>query len=119
MASLSADAGTLTLALTRAEKLQALHSDIAVPMSHVVSIEPVADLWSHLRGIRAPGTGIPRRLLLGTTRYQGGRDFCIARVNTAGIVVTLRDEPFARLLVSVPSLDAAVDTVHTLNAHRA
>ena len=119
MARLHADSGSLTLALTRAEKLQALHSDITVALDHVVSIEPVADLWSHLRGIRAPGTGIPRRILLGTTRYQGGRDFCIARYNTAGIVVTLCDEQFTRLLVSAASLDAAVDTVHSLNAQRA
>jgi len=118
MASLQADSDTLTLVLSRAEKLQALHSDLTVPLVHVVSIEPVADLWSQLRGIRAPGTGIPRRLLLGTTRYQGGRDFCIARFNTAGIVVTLRDEAFSRLLVSTPSLDAAVETVHHLNAWR-
>lgn len=118
MASVRADSGTVTVALTRAEKLQALHGDIQVPLAHVVAIEPVSDLWSHLRGIRAPGTGIPRRLLVGTTRYQGGRDFCVARANTAGVILSLRDEAFNRVLVSTSSMDTAIAIAHDLNAQR-
>lgn len=108
MAHLLVVGDTLTLLLSRAEKLQTLHSDIEVPLAHVVAVDPAHDLWPHLRGIRAPGTGIPRVLLLGTLRFKNGRDFCIAYHGKPGVIVRLRDEKYERLLIATESFDAAV-----------
>lgn len=108
MAQLEIADGTLHLLLSRAEKLQTLHSDIDVALDHVVAVDPAHDLWPHLRGIRAPGTGIPRVLLLGTMRFKHGRDFCIAYHGKPGVIVRLRDEKYERLLVATESFDAAV-----------
>ena len=108
MAQVQITAGVLSLLLSRAEKLQTLHSDIEVPLDHVVAVDPAQDLWPHLRGIRAPGTGIPRVLLLGTMRFKQGRDFCIAYYGNPGVIIRLRDEKYERLLVATESFDAAV-----------
>jgi hypothetical protein len=36
-----------------------MHGDIRVPLSAVTSVRAVDDPWPELRGIRAPGTGLP------------------------------------------------------------
>ena len=94
--------------LFRSEKLQTLHSDLEAPLTHVVSVDPAHDLWPHLRGVRAPGTGIPRLLLLGTMRFKTGRDFCIAYAGRPGVIIRLREQKYERLLVATDSFEAAV-----------
>ena len=108
MAQVQVVGDQLHLLLSRAEKLQTLHSDIEVPLANVVAVDPAHDLWPHLRGIRAPGTGIPRVLLLGTMRFKTGRDFCIAYYGKPGVIIGLRGEKYERLLVATDSFEAAV-----------
>lgn len=118
MAQVVIASGTLRVVLSRAEKLQTLQSDIDVPLSHVVAVDPVHDLWPHLRGIRAPGTGIPRLLLLGTLRFKSGRDFCIAYFGKPGVIIGLRDEKYERLLVATESFDAAVAVANLVDQEK-
>ena len=98
---LSTEAG-LTLRLSRWEKAGALHGDLQVPWSQVASVSHVEDLWRELRGMRAPGTGIPEVIMLGTTRGRGWKDFCAVYRHRPGSVVVLREGPFARWLVTGP-----------------
>jgi len=106
MAHVSIDADLLHVQLEKAEQLGALHGGLDIPLEHVASARTVADLWSELKGLRAPGTGIPGVIMLGTTRYDGKKDFCAVYKHRPGIVIELRDEAFARVLVSLPETDA-------------
>ena len=81
------------------ESLGALHRPVRVPLESVVSVEPSESLRSRLRGLRAPGTGIPGVVALGTWRYSGGKDFA-AVYRGRGVVVELSGAPWQRLLVS-------------------
>lgn len=119
MAQLHVAGAALKLLLSRAEKLQTLHSDFEVPLEHVVAVDPAHDLWPHLRGIRAPGTGIPRVLLLGTLRFKNGRDFCIAYHGKPGVIIRLRDERYERLLIATESFDAAVAVAEEVDRAKA
>ncbi len=56
--------------------------------------------FGELRGVRAPGTGVPGRIALGTWRYRGGKDFAALYGGKPAVIVHLRDAPFRRLLVS-------------------
>jgi len=56
MAELRAEGDQLVLHLTAAEHLEGAHGDIVVPMSSISTMRESDDLWSELRGIRAPGT---------------------------------------------------------------
>ena len=69
--------GTLILELSRREKIFAFHGNPRANASDVVSITESTNPWSKevLRGVRAPGTGIPYVVLLGTMRFSGGKDF--------------------------------------------
>ena len=109
MAHLELDATMLRLRLSRLERLAGLHKDIEVPVAEVARVRAVDDAWSELRGIRAPGTGIPRVLMIGTTRSKGVKDFCVARGRGPAVVVELSSGEFSRLVVSDPDAAATVD----------
>ena len=92
--------------MSRLERLGALHVDIEVPRSSMTAVEVVPDGIKALRGMRAPGTGIPGYLMLGTTRGSFGRDFCAVKGHGPALVVSLRDQAFSRLLVSTSDATA-------------
>ena len=60
-----------------------------------------------MRGIRAPGYGMPRHRLLGTWRSHGEKDFVDVRYGTPGVVVELAaGQPFSRLVLTVDDPEA-------------
>ncbi len=75
MARLMREDRDLVLRLSPIEKLGGLHGDIRVPLEAVQDVSVRRQPFGELRGIRAPGTGLPRRIALGTWRYRGGKDF--------------------------------------------
>jgi hypothetical protein len=108
VATLRVDAAGLRVELTRGERIGAVRRrDVVASPTQLVDAQPVGDVWEHLRGFRAPGTGFPGRIMLGTTRYEGRKDFCVVGRHGPGLVVELRDHEFARVLVSMPSEQAA------------
>jgi hypothetical protein len=100
VATLRSDGEHLVLALRPLEKLAALHGDVRVPLDRVRSVRKV-DPWRSLRGLRAPGTGIPHLVAYGTFRSRNGKDFAAVKGKGAAVLVELdARKPFARLLVS-------------------
>lgn len=100
MATLHCEADELVLRLSPREKLGALHGDVRGPLKSVRDVA-VSDTPFHaLRGLRAPGTALPRRIALGTWRYRGGKDFAALDRGKSAVIVSLQDAPFGRLLVS-------------------
>lgn len=88
----------LRLRLTRLERLLALHADIEVPWSAVTGLEVVPDAYAAIAGVRAPGLGLPHRLL-GTWRTADGPEFVDVTGRLPGVRIGLRDQPFVSLLV--------------------
>ncbi|MEA2185030.1 MAG: hypothetical protein QOK16_41 [Solirubrobacteraceae bacterium] len=106
MATLTPDDDSLLLRLSTLEKLGALHGDVRVALSAVQAIDAVQHPFRELRGIRAPGTGLPGQIALGTWRYRGGKDFVAIYRGKPGLIVRVRGAPFQRLLVSADEPDA-------------
>lgn len=88
------------LSLNGWEQLGSLHADIKIPLRHITKTEITENPWQILRGMRAPGTGIPGIIMLGTMRRKGLKDFCAIYRRRPAIVVHLRDEAFQRLIVT-------------------
>jgi hypothetical protein len=97
--------------LSAMEKLGALRSDVRVPMSAIVSCRVSTDPWSELRGVRAPGTGLPGVIALGTRRGGGIRDFSAVYRQTPAVVVELKGADFDRLVVSSEDADAVCRSI--------
>lgn len=95
--------GVLTLKLSALEKIGALHGDISVARNQLVAKTEVPNPWTrkHLRGFRAPGTGFPFLIMLGTMRFKGGKDFCAIYKRTPAVIYEFADASFKRWVVSI------------------
>ena len=73
------------------------------------------DPYSALRGIRAPGTGVPRMCAYGVRLMTGGRpDFAAVHGRGPAVRVELGpDAPFGRLLVTVDDPQTEVAALQT------
>ena len=93
----------LLLELSFWERVGALHSSPRVSLSAVTKIEFIENLWSKevLRGVRAPGTGIPYVVLLGTMRGCSYRDFTAIKGRGTGIEICLNEGPFERWIFTL------------------
>jgi hypothetical protein len=112
MATLRSEDGELVLALSRLERMGALHGDLRVPLDAVERVVVSVDPWGEVRGLRAPGTGVPGWIALGTWRRRGGKDFvALYRRGRPGVVVHLRDSPFKRLIVSADDAAAVAASI--------
>jgi hypothetical protein len=93
----------LILELSFWERVGAFHSSPRVAISAVTKIEFVEKLWSNevLRGMRAPGTGLPFVVLLGSMRGRKYCDFTAIRGRAAGVVITLSEGQFQRWIFTL------------------
>ncbi len=105
MASLIVEGADLVVKMSDLEKAEAMHIDIHVPLAKVHEVRAVADAWPELRGIRAPGTGIPYVIAVGTRRGSFGKDFAAVHGRGAAVVVDLEGADYSRLVVTTPDAE--------------
>ncbi len=93
------------------EKAEGVHGDIRVPLSAVRAVRSVDEPWPELRGIRAPGTGIPNVIAVGTRRGSFGKDFAAVHGKGHAVVVELDGTDFARLIVTADDAAARAQRI--------
>lgn len=111
MATLVPENGDLVLRLSPIEKLGGLHGDIRVALDAVQDVGVTRQPFGEVRGLRAPGTGVPGRIALGTWRYRCGKDFVALYRGKPGVIVRLRGTPYRRLLVRADDADAVAAAI--------
>jgi hypothetical protein len=116
VAHLRVEGDELVVRLSKLEEVEAAHGHIRVPLTAVHSLTVAEDPWPHLRGIRAPGTGIPHVIAVGTRRGTFGKDFVAVHGKGRSIVVELTGADYQRFIVTD---EDAVDVVAAINAARA
>ena len=105
MARLTLTDTQVQLRFTTAEKVLGLVRDRDVPRTAVTSARVEQDGLAAVRGLRAPGLGLPGLRKIGTWRGQG-RTLVSVRRNEPALVVELEGERFDRLVVGVPDEEA-------------
>jgi hypothetical protein len=113
VAELRVEGTELVLDMGTLEKAEGFHGDIRVPLRGVTSVRVVDDPWPELRGMRAPGTGLPHVIAVGTRRGGFGKDFAAVHGKGPAVVVELEGCDFERLVVT---LDGAAQTVDTIRS---
>lgn len=68
MAILDVVDGQVVVELSALEKIGALHGNVIAPLSKVTNVRVTNNPFSEIRGIRCPGTGFPRVIMLGTVQ---------------------------------------------------
>jgi len=111
MASLEIEQDELVVKLSQIEQLAAFRGDVHVPLSAVEAVNVEECPYNSLRGLRAPGTGVPGMCAYGVRLLTGGRpDFAALHGRGPGLRVDLGEgAPFGRLLITVvdPAATAA------------
>ena len=101
MAHLIVDGEKVRLNLSILEILGAFHSS---PEIESIEIEPNPWVRELLKGVRAPGTGIPFVVMLGTMRYLQGKDFVAIYRRKPAAVITLRSGKFKRWIFEIKDM---------------
>jgi hypothetical protein len=107
MAHVNVDGLHLRLTLTSVEKCAVGRGDLRIHRSRLVWVTHSPDIWDQIPA--RPdllGVGYPGMALVGTVWRDREKDFCVVHDRGPGLVVTLRQHEFARVLFSVARADA-------------
>ena len=99
MAALTLTNDTLTVSLTRFEKIAGLLRDVTVPRSAVRAVEVVTEPLTAMRGLRAPGLALPGVRKIGTWRRPGERTFVCGHRDQPAVRLSLSGQRYDSLLV--------------------
>jgi hypothetical protein len=99
MATVHLTDSTLTVRLTRWEKIAGLLRDVEVPRSAIRSADVVVDPVGAMRGLRAPGLGLPGVRKIGTWRRPGERTLVSVRRGQPALRIRLDGARHDTLLV--------------------
>jgi hypothetical protein len=113
MASLIVEGADLVVKMSDLEKVEAVHVDIHVALAAVHDVRAVDDAWPELRGIRAPGTGIPGVIAVGTRRGSFGKDFAAVHGRGPAVVVDLEGAAYSRLVVTTPDAESTAAEIRS------
>jgi hypothetical protein len=108
VAELQVEGDELVLHMTTLEKAEGFHGDIRVPLSSVRAVRTEPTAWSQrvLRGMRAPGTGMPKVVMVGTRRGDFGKDFAAVHGTGPAVVVDMVGAEYHRFVVTADDAGA-------------
>ncbi|SCE73611.1 hypothetical protein [Micromonospora mirobrigensis] len=99
MASVEITADRIRVRLSTAEKIFALRGDLSFPRTAVRGVEVVPNAVTMIRGLRAPGLGLPGLRNVGTWRGRAGTEFVTVRAGQPAVRITLSGQPYDSLLI--------------------
>lgn len=103
MARIEVHPDTVTITLSRAEKLLAMHrKDIEVNRRDIRSALITDDPWVWIRGVPSPGTHLAGKIACGVWRGLGGEDFLLVRGKKKAVVIDFAPDskPYGRVILS-------------------
>jgi hypothetical protein len=115
MATVQLTTASLTVHLSRAERLLGLLRDLSVPLAAITEVDVVPDGVSAVRGLRAPGLGLPWRRI-GTWRRHGERTLVSVRRGQPALRLRLAGQHFGSVLVAVPDPDGTAAEIARLRS---
>lgn len=116
MARVEVRGEVLIVSLSWWERLLAVRQSFTVPLSHVTDATVDSAAGSEPKGIRAPGTWLPRLLTLGTYRRNGARTFWVTTHGSHPLIVSLVGSSFDRLVIDVPDPYGTADSINRARA---
>ena len=106
MAQIVRKDATITMRLGPLEQLIAVHfASVEMGAGHLHGVEVVEDIWTKVRGVRAPFTWSKDRFCIGTRRGLFGKDFTAVYGIGRGICVEFEGGTWSRFVATVPYPD--------------
>ena len=118
-ASISIEAGVMTVVMQGFDKLWSMRSQLEIPLAHVrgASIDP--EIVHGPKGWRGPGSNVPGVLTAGTFHQHGQLIFWDVHRGDNAVVIELEHDNFERLVVEVDDPLATVQLIQRAIAGRA
>jgi hypothetical protein len=110
VATLEIDDSTVTVRLSVAEKLEAVHGDVTLPRTAVVDARAVDNGMAEVHGLRF-GTGLPGVIMVGTWRSGDIVTFAVCHGRRPAVVLDLAGHRFSRMVVTVDNPREIVDAL--------
>jgi hypothetical protein len=111
MTTIALSSDTLSVRLTRWEKVAGLLRDTDVPLAAVRAVDVVPDGVDAARGLRAPGLGLPGIRLVGTWRGRGHRALVAVHGRRPAVRIRLEGERWSELLLGVEDAEGTAEAV--------
>ena len=95
------------LELNLLEKIGSFHRNLSMNISEISSIETVENPWTSkiMAGLRAPGTGVPYLIMLGTLRnFRGWKAFCAIYKRKPAVIINFKSGPYSSWIVTTDKL---------------
>lgn len=99
MATLDITGDEVAVRLTSLEKLWSLRGDVTFPRDAVAGTERFDNGMDAVRGIRAPGLGVPGRRAVGIWRRKGSKELVIAKRGQPAVRIELTGEPWGAVVL--------------------
>lgn len=112
VASVRVEGGTVTIVLSVAEKVEAIHGDIRVARSSITDVYTAVDGMGEISGLRMPGTAVPGLIDAGTFLSDGQRTFAVVHGHAPAVVLDLAGEAFDRIVVTVNDPHEVIASLH-------
>lgn len=111
MATVSIVDDRLVVELKGLDRFWALKSRLSIPLSNVRGASADPGMIREPKGLRAGGTHVPGVITAGTFHLDGERVFWDVRDAARAVVIELRDEKYARLVIQVDDPRATVGLI--------
>jgi len=111
MARIEVREGELVVEQGPIESMFSLRGRIRVPLADVVRIYADATVAEEPKGIKAPGTHLPRLFVAGTFHADGVKTFWNIRRGERCVVVHVQGQKFDRLVIEVDDPVAVISAV--------
>jgi hypothetical protein len=108
MAKLLVTDDAVTVLLSAVEKAEAVHGDVSVPRTAVVSAQVATDGMDEVHGLRMPGTGLPGVIMVGTWRAKERVTFAVVHGRRPAVVLELTGQRYDRIVVTVENPEEVV-----------
>jgi hypothetical protein len=108
MAKLLVNDDLVTVSLSAIEKAEAVHGEVSVPRTAVVSARVVPDGMDEVHGLRTPGTGLPGVIMVGSWRDKERVTFAVCHGRRPAVVLELAGQHYDRIVVTVENPDEVV-----------
>jgi hypothetical protein len=113
MATIEVSGNHADVRFAPAEKVLGLARDFSFPTEAIESVEVIDDGIEGVRGIRAPGLGIPRVRYAGTWRHREGKDLVSVRRGQPALRITLRGQRYAAVIIGLDDAGAKQTELET------
>ncbi|MCL4445557.1 MAG: hypothetical protein M1134_01580 [Actinobacteria bacterium] len=109
MAEMQVEGAEIVVALSAFEKVEAVHGEVRLALADLQGAEVLDDVIHAVHGLRAPGTGVPGLVAVGTFREGGKKLFAVVHHNTPrGVRLRFQDGGFDEVIVGCDDPEAVV-----------